>query len=147
MTPPVSQRGALLAKIGAWMQVAQVVGFIASVRNMNQAYATAGTTLKQATEIEAALQDTAALSANMSSAFNYFLAGIGIAALGLILVIIAATVYRYRATWFFWFLCLYGGAMIMSYMFPFGVFLVYYALKKKNEFELDPPSIPGTMVR
>lgn len=84
--------------------------------------------------------------AAMEHAANYMFAGIGIAILGLVFVILSATVYRYRAAWLFWFMCLYGGAMILSYLLPFGLFLVIYALRKKKEFPLDPPPERGTLV-
>ena len=62
-------------------------------------------------------------------------------------VIIAATHYRYRAQWFFWFLCIYGAAMCISYMLPFGVCFLLFALLKRKEFDLDPAPEPGTLVR
>jgi len=126
------------------MQTAQVIGFMLSWFGMREA-------MSQGRPVsatpDASLQDVSAMTAAMGEAFDFFLVGIGIAVLGLILVIIAATRYRYRANWFFWFLCIYGAAMIMTYMFPFGLFFVIYAVMKKNEFDLEPPPEPGTMVR
>jgi hypothetical protein len=140
MTPPTSERGALLAKIGAFLQPAQVIGFMLSWFSMREAMSLGAAAVPEGGVV---IKD---VTADASHAFDYFLFGIGIAVVGLIFVIIAATWFRYRASWFFWFMCIYGGAMIMSYMAPFGLFLVIYALMKKREFPLDPPPTPGTMV-
>ncbi|TDU81287.1 hypothetical protein EI77_00590 [Prosthecobacter fusiformis] len=144
MTQPVSQRGALLAKIGALLQVAQLIGLAATLATMNAA---AGNFNIQPTATDATVAEVAKASTVMSNATHYLFFGTGIAVIGMIMVIVAATVYRYRANWFFWFLCVYGGAMTISYMFPFGLFFLIYALTKRKEFDLDPGPQPGTLVR
>ena len=144
MTDPVSNRGATLAKAGALMQVAQLIGLAATLATMNAA---AGKFNIQPTATDATIAEVAKASTVMSNATHYLFIGTGIALIGMILVIIAATVYRYRANWFFWFLCVYGGAMTISYMFPFGLFFVIYALTKRKDFDLDAGPEPGTLVR
>lgn len=143
MTPPVSARGALLARLGAWMQVAQLLGLAALLATLHSARS--ASSLPSATEansVEIARGETV-----MNQGTQYLFMGTGIAVLGMVLIIIAATYYRYRAQWFFWFLCIYGAAMCISYMLPFGVCFLLIALLKRKEFELDPPPEPGTLIR
>jgi hypothetical protein len=143
MTSPESPRGALLARLGAWMQVAQLLGLAALLATLHSARSSSG--LPSATEANAI--EVAKADAVMNEATQYLFFGTGIAILGMILVIIAATYYRYRAQWFFWFLCIYGAAMCISYMLPFGVCFLIIAYLKRKEFDLDPPPEPGTLVR
>ncbi|MEN3940367.1 hypothetical protein WJU23_03665 [Prosthecobacter sp. SYSU 5D2] len=143
MTSPVFPRGALLARLGAWMQVAQLLGLAALLATLHSARS--ASSLPSATEanaIEVARGETI-----MNEATQYLFLGTGIAVIGMILVIIAATYYRYRAQWFFWFLCIYGAAMCISYMLPFGLCFLLIAYLKRKEFDLDPAPEPGTMVR
>lgn len=144
MTTPVSNRGATLARTGALLQLAQLVGLAAMLATMNAA---SGNFNIQPTATDATLAEVAKASTVMSNATQYLFIGTGVAIVGIILVILAATVYRYRANWFFWFLCVYGGGMLLSHMFPFGLFFVIYALTKRKEFDLDPGPEPGTIVR
>jgi len=124
--------------------VAQILGFAGTWLTLNHSIRNAQITPNGA---NATAQDIQGINALMGEASDYIFMGIGVAVIGLLLVIIAATRYRYRANWFFWFLCIYGAAMIMSYMLPFGLFFLIYAIMKKNEFDLEPPPEPGTLVR
>lgn len=137
MTDTPSNRGALLAKVGAFMQIAQVLGFAAAFLAMN---------LKLRALPDAEGPPPGVVHGLVDQNIIYIYSGVGIAAFGIILVLIAAIVHRYRAEWLFWFMCLYGGAMCLSYMMPLGLICVIYALKKKKEFPLDPGPQPGTMV-
>lgn len=143
-SPSPSSRGGLLAKIGAWMQLAQVAGFALSLASMSRLAAAAGGNLDA--QKAPTPQISPELPESIKHAFSYFHIGIGVAAFGLVLVLIAAIGLRYRAAWFFWFLGIYGGAATFSYLFPLGLACVSYALLKRKEFPLDPPPAPGTLV-
>lgn len=123
--------GPILAKIGAWLQVSQIIGFGLAFSAMSKAAPAnpnaADTTV--APEV---------LSAAMGQAIQYLLIGIGVSVLGIMMIIMSAVIFRYRAAWFFRFLCIYGGAMILSHMMPLGIFLLIFAILKRNEFEKDP---------
>ena len=122
--------GPLLAKIGAWMQAAQVIGFAMTFVAMSK-------TVQSATPQNPV--DPTVMSAAMGEAMRPAILGIAVAVLGIMLIILAATAFRYRAAWFFRFLCIYGGATILSHMLPLGIFLLTFALLKRKEFERDDP--------
>lgn len=62
--------------------------------------------------------------------------GFGISIIGIVLFMIALLGSRYRATWFFWFLVIYGGLALFN--FPvgtlIGVFLLFFCLVNRSEF-------------
>ena len=138
MKEPPSNSGAFIAKLGAWLQLAQVIGFaigfartVPSMMNLFHELGTSGPS------------DPAVLKTNIGEILKAMMVapvGIAISLIGLLLVLIAITVCRYRAVWMFWFLCLYGGFMIFIiwYFFPFGLFFLIYGLTKKDEFQLRP---------
>lgn len=130
-TPPSAQRGSFIAKLGAWLQLAQIIGLGGTVIGMMKAFRVLGT---------AGTSDPAKLSRAIGEVLTSTFIGIAVAFIGVILVIIAITAHRYRAVWMFWFLCIYGGLMIFSYFFPIGLFFLIYALVKKDEFL--PPVTP-----
>lgn len=130
MIPPHTPRGALLAKIGAWMQLAQLAGLAGMMIKVSQIKAAIG---------PRGTSDPGVSPAAMNDAFIPALIGIGIAIVGVILIIIAATALRYRAAWFYSFLWIYGAAMTLSHMMPFGIFVLIYALKHRHEFEKETP--------
>ena len=123
--PSSSNSGAFIAKLGAWLQLAQVIGLAGTVAGMMKAFSSLKTS---------GTSDPEALSGAIGEVLIASAAGIAISLIGIILVLIAITACRYRAVWMFWFLCLYGGLMIFSYFFPFGLFFLIYALVKKEEF-------------
>ena len=125
MNEPPSNSGAFIAKLGAWLQLAHVIGFARIVPGMLQAFRELGTT---------GPGDPALLSAIIGEILIAISIGMALSLVGILLVLIAITVCRYRAVWMFWFLCLYGGLMIFSYFFPFGLFFLVYGLVKKDEF-------------
>ncbi len=135
MNEPPSNNGAFIAKLGAWLQLAQVIGFGGTVVGMMKAFRVLGTN---------GTADPAKLSRAISEVLTSTFIGIAVALIGVILVIIAVTACRYRAAWMFWFLCIYGGLMIFSYFFPFGLFFLIFALVKKAEFL--PPQSAATAV-
>ena len=125
MNEPPSNSGAFIAKLGAWLQLAHVIGFARIVPGMLQVFRELGTT---------GPGDPALLSAIIGEILIAISIGMALSLVGILLVLIAITVCRYRAVWMFWFLCLYGGLMIFSYFFPFGLFFLVYGLVKKDEF-------------
>jgi hypothetical protein len=134
MNEPPSNSGAFIAKLGAWLQLAQVIGFAGTVNGMRKAFSTLKTS---------GAGDPEKLSGAIGEVLMAAAGGIAVSLVGVFLVIIAITVCRYRAVWMFWFLCLYGGLMTPTYFFPFGLFLLIYGLVKKDEF-LRPqsPALP-----
>jgi hypothetical protein len=62
--------------------------------------------------------------------------GLGLALVGILLFILAINAGKYRKTWAFWFACIYGGCLLLIFPdgLPFGIFLLVYALSKRNEF-------------
>ena len=125
MNEPPSNSGAFIAKLGAWLQLAQIIGLAGIVNGMMKAFREIGTS---------GTSDPALLSGAIGEVLIAAAGGIAVSLVGLLLVLIAITVCRYRAVWMFWFLCLYGGLMIFSYFVPFGLFFLIYALVKKDEF-------------
>lgn len=135
MNETPSNNGAFIAKLGAWLQFAQVIGLAGTVTGMMKAFRVLGTS---------GTADPAKLSGAIGEVLISSFIGIAVAFVGLILVIIAVAACRYRAVWMFWFLCIYGGLMIISYFFPFGLFFLIYALVKKDEFlPRQQPSAPS----
>lgn len=131
MNQPTSTiSGAFLAKLGAWLQLAQVIGFASTASGMMKAFRVLGS---------AGTSDPDKLSRAIGEVLGATFTGISVSLAGILLILIAITVCRYRAVWMFWFLCLYGGLMIFSYFFPFGLFFLIYALVKKDEFL---PAVP-----
>ena len=132
MNEPASNNGAFIAKLGASLQLAQFIGFARTVPGMLKAFRELGTSDPG---------DPAILSAIIGEMLIAVSGGIALSLIGVILVIIAVTVCRYRALWMFWFLCLYGGLMTLTYFLPFGLFFLIYGLVKKDEFL---PAVPVT---
>mgnify|MGYP001557316094 CR=1 FL=1 len=124
--PSTSISGAFIAKLGAWLQLAQFIGFAGTVKGIMKAFEALGT----ATPSEDPGHLRMAIGEVLKSAFT----GICISLIGILLILISIVVCRYRAPWMFWFLCLYGGLMTPTYFFPFGLFFLIYALVKKEEF-------------
>ncbi|OYW24871.1 MAG: hypothetical protein B7Z55_00940 [Planctomycetales bacterium 12-60-4] len=125
MNEPSSNSGAFIAKLGAWLQLAQLIGLAGTVAGMMKAFRKLGTS---------GTSDPEKLSGPIGEVLIASAAGIAVSFIGVLLVLIASTACRYRAVWMFWFLCLYGGLMIFSYFFPFGLFFLIYGLVKKEEF-------------
>jgi hypothetical protein len=65
-----------------------------------------------------------------------FLFGLFVGLVGLVFLIVALTVSRYRAEWFFWFLLIYGLILCVGFPFTtaFGIFFLVYCLTKRREF-------------
>ncbi len=135
-----TQSGAFIAKLGAWLQLAQVIGIVGTVMAMMRAFSILKT--------EGA-GDPAKLSEAIGEVLVYTVAGIGPSLIGLALVTIAITACRYRAAWMWRFLCLYGliviglnvcvvwlaGHFAVTLYLPVALFFLIFALVKKGEFQ------------
>ncbi|MFN0077648.1 MAG: MotA/TolQ/ExbB proton channel family protein [Prosthecobacter sp.] len=133
-----SNNGAFIAKLGAWLQLAQIIGLAGTVTGMMKAFKT----------LEASgAGDPAKLSAAIGDVLVYTATGIALSFIGLVLMIIAITVCGYRSRWMFQFLCFYGlfviglnicllifGHFALSLHLPFGLFFLIFAQVKKDEF-------------
>ena len=124
-----------MAKLGAWLQLAQVVGMGGTVIGMMKSFRVLS---------DSGTADPRRLSEAIGGVLASTFAGIAVSFIGLVLVTIAITAYRYRTGWMFWFLCIYGGLMTFSYFLPIGLFFLIFALMKKDEF-LRPatPTLPA----
>lgn len=113
--------GRKLAKIGAWMQLAILIGVTGTVIGMMQAF----DALEAATP---SVGDPAGMSAAIGHVLWSTLIGLIISIIGGILMCIALLGTHYRARWFFWFLILDG------LVHPLGIFFIVFALIKRREF-------------
>jgi biopolymer transport protein ExbB/TolQ len=124
--------GRKLAKIGAWMQLALLIGVAGSVIGMMRAF----------DALEAAapgVGDPTRLSAAIGNVLWSTLAGIVISFIGGVLICIALLSSRYRARWLFWFLILDG------FLNPLGLFFIAFALIKRHEFFPEELSRPASL--
>jgi hypothetical protein len=142
MNEPPSNSGAFIAKLGAGLQLAQVIGFAIGFARA------APSMMKAFHELDTAGPgDPALLSAFIGEILIAVLiaatGGIALSLIGILLVLIAITFCRYRAVWMFWFLCLYGSLMIFIfwYFLPFGLFFLVFGLVKKDEFLRPAPRL------
>lgn len=136
MNEPPSNNGAFIAKLGAWLQLAQVIGIGGTVIGIMKSFKVLS---------ESGHSNPSILSEAIGGVLISTFIGIALSLIGIVLVIIAITACRYRSAWMFWFLCIYGGLMSFSHFFPFGLFFFIYALVKKDEFlkpqlQVLPPS-------
>jgi hypothetical protein len=119
-------KGALLARIGVWMQVAQLVGVAFSVWCLMRGLNIIGTT---------GVDGPTSLSIAIGAVLDSMPASLAAGLIGCILLTISITTYRYREKWIFWFLVTYGVLFT-----PFGLFFLIYCLIKRKEF-LQPVPI------
>ena len=130
-------KGHWLAVIGAWMQVAPVLGMIGTIIGMMRAFEAHGSA--DPSQVGELSQLSAAIGEAMIATF----VGMLIALLGAVLMLVAVLSCRYRSPWLFWVFIVLGLLYLMA--FPLGtligvVFLVV-ALTKRLEFL--PPSPTG----
>ncbi len=142
-TPLPPQRGAFIAKLGAWLQLAPVLGAIGTFYGMTKAFNTLASS---------GAGDPAKLSAAIGDVLIYTAIAVSLTLVGLVLVTIAITICRYRERWMFKFLCIYGllsvglnlcflmfGRYHISLFLPFGLFFLIFAQIKKEEFQRTAP--------
>jgi hypothetical protein len=127
-------KGHWLAMIGAWMQVAPVLGMIGTVIGMIRAF----DALSSAAPSQ--VGDPSQLSAAIGEVLIATFVGMLIALIGAVLMLVAVFSCRYRSPWLFWLFIVLGLLYLLA--FPLGtligvVFLVV-ALTKRLEFL--PPS-------
>ena len=128
-------RGHWLAVIGAWMQVAPVLGMIATAIGIMRAFAALSSA-------PSGIGDPSQLSAAIGEVLIATFAGMLIAPVGAIMLLVAVFSMRYRSPWLFWLLIVLGALYLLA--FPLGtiigvVFLVV-ALTKRQEFLPPLPS-------
>ncbi len=134
-TPP---KGKILAIIGTALQLAPFIWVIAYLVTLFRLLNLANN--PQPVDLNHPFEAFNATMSKMNSILGdgavLLLIGLLVGIVGLILLIIALTVSRYRAEWFFWFLLIYG--LILCAGFPigtaFGIFFLVYCLTKRREF-------------
>jgi hypothetical protein len=118
------ETGKKLAKIGALMQLAILVGMAGKVIGMVHEFETLGT---------ADAKDPSVLSKAIGHVLWSTVAGVGVAMIGALLLCIAILGTRFRATWLFWFLML--DCIAWTAIFPpLGLFFIAFGLIKRHEF-------------
>jgi hypothetical protein len=136
MEPPSRPRGTFIAKVGAWLQLAQVIGILISLLAMMLVF-----NLDKPETI--------------NHAWMLFIPiGFSLSLIGAILIVAAITVFRFRSSWMYHLLSFYGPLLICVYFIPvvssfskpgypfmfclcqagIGLFFFVFALAKKNEF-------------
>ena len=126
--------GKKLAVTGALLQFSPLIGAAGTTVGMMSIFKTLGGSDN--------VSDPQELSANIGQVLIVTATGFGLSLVGLVLLCIALFALRYRAPWFFWFLVIYGGLLVLG--FPVGtifggVFLVF-CLSHKNEFLIPTAS-------
>lgn len=141
-TPPAvprKQEGGFIAKLGAWLQLAQVIGILVTVVIIMQSL--------HAMKVEGS-DDPLRFGVALGGAMVFALAGVALSLFGVILVTIAVTALRYRARWMYCFLGCYGLLSLgmqmgvafagfhltAAYHSPFGLFFIIFAMVKRREF-------------
>jgi hypothetical protein len=78
----------------------------------------------------------AAMHRSADIAKTIFLSGVAVSVVGLVLVVLALTRFRYRSEWLFWFLTVYSALLLL--VIPIGtvvgVFFLVYCLTRRYEF-------------
>jgi hypothetical protein len=123
--------GRKLAKVGAWMQLALLIGVVGSVIGMMRAF----DALEAATP---GIKEPGGISAAIGYVLWFTFVGLVISFIGGILICIALLSSRYRAPWLFWFLILDG------FLHPLGLFFIAFALIKRHEFFPEKLSLPAS---
>lgn len=134
--------GKKFAVTGALLQFSPLIGAAGTTVGMMRIFKTLGGSDH--------VSDPQELSTNIGQILIVTAMGFGLSLMGLVLLCIALFALRYRAPWFFWFLVIYGGLLVLG--FPVGtifggVFLVF-CLSHKNEFLIPtassaPEGTPG----
>ncbi|QIF01223.1 MotA/TolQ/ExbB proton channel family protein [Roseimicrobium sp. ORNL1] len=130
--------GRKLAKTGAWMHLAILIGMIGTVIGMTKAFETLGT---------AGVEDPSHLSAAIGQVLWSTAIGMGVGTIGALLICIAVIATPYRDKWVFWFMIASGVAWSAAvYLLPLGLLLLAIALIKRHEFfppKLSHPASPA----
>lgn len=141
-----SQRGAFIAKLGAWLQVVPVLEIAARV---------IGITAELAARYSSGSGNSDRFAVMARCVHNCTTIAVSMALIGLSLITIAITVCHFRAKWLFEFLRFYGvlilglslvvefGRFKINLYLPFGLFFLIYGLMKKDEFLRSAPIPAG----
>ena len=132
------QKGKILAIIGTALQLAPFIWVIAYLMTLFRLLNLANN--PQPVDLNHPLEAFNATMSKMNSILGdgavLLIIGLLVGIVGLVLLIIALTISRYRAEWFFWFSVIYG--LILCAGFPigtaFGIFFLVYCLTKRREF-------------
>jgi hypothetical protein len=140
---PPSQSVAFIARLGAWLQFAPLIGIVAAIFGVIEAF----DILKAR-----GAGDPVSLNAAMDHVITCISIAFWLALTGLVLVTIAITVCGYRSKWMFKFLRSFGlfaivlglvllafGQFRLGFYLPFGLFFVIFAQSKKQECLLALP--------
>ena len=89
--------------------------------------------------------DQSALQLPLAQMFAPVIIGFAVGVVGAVLMVLALTVCRYRAEWFFWFVVVFGVLSLGAFPIGtgFGVFFLVYALTKRDEFLKKPVAVPS----
>lgn len=135
------------ALFGAVSQLLIPIGLVVSMFRLQAA--ASGLRLAQATELRQITSSLSSATTQMAEAFDYHLATLGLAMVGLVFFIIAITRFKYRRPWAFWFSCVHGALLICLFPLglPLGLFLLIYALIHRQEFLSNShlPNAPGSL--
>ena len=125
--PEPLARGKMLAKVGAWMQMAPLIGVAATIIGTLRAFKGLRS---------AGINDPRALAGQIGEVLIYTWIGLCIGQVGLLLIGIALLTTGYRARWIFWLLMIYAALLLWS--FPIGsavsIALLYYGFTHRSEF-------------
>ena len=126
--------GHFSAVTGATLQVAIPAGVVGAQLRISSAQAKLS--FDRLDDVGKVMKTLNVSIGEMHTAFEPVLWGIGVAFIGIIMFVVAITRLRYRREWAFWFACVYGGCLILLFPVgtPFGVFLLIYALTRRQEF-------------
>ena len=138
-TRPTRSRGHWFAIIGALMQIAPVLGMIATVAWMVRSFAALNTS-------PSGTSDPSQLGALIGEALIATFVGMLISLVGAILLLLAVFPMRYRSPWLYWLLILLGSLYLLAA--PLGtiigiVFLLVASTKRQEFFpplSSDPPT-------
>lgn len=124
------EQGRQLALWGAWLQLGPILGILGTVVGMVRAFGKISANDPASAE---------ALASDISIALITTAIGMIPALVGLVLMGVALFVKKYRGSWFFWFLLVYGALCALE--FPvgtvFGGALMIYLVWTKDEFLTD----------
>ena len=124
------RRGAMIAIIGVALQGGQLAALALAVNLAAKLYPFA-LSLLEGGNVDMAPIEAAARQLSLGIAL-----AIGACVLGIGLAMYAAIRCRYRAPWFRKFLIGYGWCLILSPpLTPLGIWMVYYAKSRRQEFE------------
>ncbi len=90
--PQNSDLGITLAKIGSWLQLGPLAGLLGTIYGISRAFVV----LEQQTT---GMSDPTRLSGAVGEVLVFSFIGVGFAALGLVILIVALTKYRVRRWW------------------------------------------------